>query len=117
MPIITVANHKGGVGKTTCALNLGAALKEMGKRVLLVDLDPQGSLSVASGIMDVDAVAMSIGDLLVARARQIPLDIMDAIVQSPCGLDLLPGNGMLCAAEIMFADADARESLLAAILA
>jgi chromosome partitioning protein len=117
MPIITVANHKGGVGKTTCALNLGAALKEMGKRVLLVDLDPQGSLSVASGILDVDAVAMSIGDLLVARARQRPLNIMDAIVQSPCGLDLLPGNGMLCAAEIMFADADDRESLLAAILA
>jgi chromosome partitioning protein len=117
MPIITVANHKGGVGKTTCALNLGAAVKEMGKRVLLVDLDPQGSLSVASGILDVDAVAMSIGDLLVARARQMPLNIMDAIVQSPCGLDLLPGNGMLCAAEIMFADADDRESLLAAILA
>jgi chromosome partitioning protein len=62
-------------------------------------------------------VAMSIGDLLVARARQRPLNIMDAIVQSPCGLDLLPGNGMLCAAEIMFADADDRESLLAAILA
>src|SRR5712692_1568835 len=117
MPIITVANHKGGVGKTTCALNLGAALQEMGKRVLLVDLDPQGSLSVASGIMDVDAVRMSIGELLVERARQMPVDVLEAIIQSPCGLDLLPGNGMLCAAEIMFADAEDRESLLAAILA
>jgi chromosome partitioning protein len=116
MPIITVSNHKGGVGKTTCALNLGAALQEMGKRVLLVDLDPQGSLSVASGVLDVDAVPISIGDLLVARARQTPLELMDAIVQSPCGLDLVPGNGMLCAAEIMFADIDGRESLLGEIL-
>ncbi len=117
MPIITVSNHKGGVGKTTSALNLGAALQEIGKRVLLVDLDPQGSLSVASGILDVDAVPISIGELLIAHARRTPLDIMDAIIQSPCGLDLVPGNGMLCAAEIMFADIDDRESVLSAILA
>src|ERR1041385_5755908 len=101
MPIITVANHKGGVGKTTSALNLGAALQEAGKRVLLVDFDPQGSLSVATGILDVDAVPISIGDLLIAHARQTPLDILDAIVPTPCGLDLVPGNAMLCAAEIM----------------
>jgi len=117
MPIITVANHKGGVGKTTCTLNLGAALQEMGKRVLLVDLDPQGSLTVASGIPDVDGVPISIGDLLVAHASRVPLDTAAAIVHSPCGLDLVPGNGMLCAAEIMFADAEGRESLLAAVLA
>lgn len=117
MPIITVSNHKGGVGKTTCALNLGASLQEMGKRVLLVDLDPQGSLSVAAGILDVDAVPISIGELLVARARRTPLDIMAAIIPTPCGLDLVPGNGMLCAAEIMFADVEDRESVLSAILA
>src|SRR5947209_13878185 len=98
MPIITVANHKGGVGKTTCTLNLGAALQEMGKRVLLVDLDPQGSLTVASGIPDVDGVPVSIGDLLVAHAGRVPSDIAAAIVHSPCGLDLVAGNGMLCAA-------------------
>src|SRR5579859_7720113 len=106
MPIVTVANHKGGVGKTTCTLNLGAALQEMGKHVLLVDLDPQGSLSVATGIMDVDAVPLSIGELLVGRVRGTPVDILDAIVHSPAGLDLVPGNGMLCAAEIMVADAE-----------
>jgi chromosome partitioning protein len=84
--------------------------------VLLVDLDPQGSLSVASGIMDVDAVPISIGELLVAHARRTPLDIMAAIVHSPCGLDVVPGNGMLSAAEIMFADIDDREFVLGAIL-
>jgi len=116
MPIITVSNHKGGVGKTTSALNLGAALQEAGKRVMLVDFDPQGSLSVATGIMDVDAVPISIGDLLIAHARQAPLNVMDAIVQSPCGLDLVPGNGMLCAAELLFAQIDNRESVLSAVL-
>jgi chromosome partitioning protein len=117
MPIITVANHKGGVGKTTSALNLGAALQEMGKRVLLVDFDPQGSLSVATGILDVDAVPLSMGDLLIAHARETPLDIMAAIVRSPSGLDLVPGNAMLCAAEIMFAETTERESVLNAVLA
>jgi len=116
MPIITVSNHKGGVGKTTCALNLGAALEQMGKRILLVDLDPQGSLSVACGILDVDAVPVSIGQLLVARAHQAPFDVMSAVVHTPCGLDLVPGNGMLSAAEIIFAEVQDRDSMLSGIL-
>jgi chromosome partitioning protein len=117
MPIITISNHKGGVGKTTCAVNLGAALQLMGKRVLLVDLDPQGSLSSATGIQDVDSVPLSIGELLVARARGNPLDMSGAILQTPCGLDLVPGNAMLSAAELMFADVPGRESMLGDVLA
>ncbi len=117
MPIIAVSNQKGGVGKTTSTLNLGAALKEMGKRVLLVDLDPQGSLTVAAGILDVDEVRTSIGDLLIARAQGNTSSIEDAIVASPCGLELVPGNGMLSAAEITLAAAPDREAVLTATLA
>ena len=99
MPIIAVSNQKGGVGKTTSCLNLGAALHEMGKTVLLVDLDPQGSLTVAAGVVDVDTIRLSIGDLLMARAQNAPQDIHKAIIKTPDGLDLVPGNGMLSAAD------------------
>ena len=116
MPIIAVSNQKGGVGKTTSTLNMGAALREMGKTVLLVDLDPQGSLTVAAGVVDNDAIRMSIGDLLMARAQGSPQDITKAIIQSPAGLDLVPGNGMLSAAELTLATAMARESALLATL-
>jgi chromosome partitioning protein len=116
VPIIAVSNQKGGVGKTTSALNLGAALREAGKSVLLVDLDPQGSLTVAAGVVDVDAIKMSVGDLLMARAQGAPQDIKKAIVRTPAGLDIVPGNGMLSAAELTLATAMARESALHATL-
>jgi chromosome partitioning protein len=116
VPIIAVSNQKGGVGKTTSTLNLGAALREMGKHVLMVDLDPQGSLTVAAGVVDVDAVRVSIGDLLMARAQGAPQDIARAIIKTPAGLDLVPGNGMLSAAELTLATAMARESALLATL-
>ena len=116
MPIIAVSNQKGGVGKTTSALNLGAALREMGKSVLLVDLDPQGSLTVAAGVVDVDAIKFSIGDLLMARAQGAPQDVKKAIIRAPAGLDIVPGNGMLSAAELTLATAMARESALHATL-
>jgi chromosome partitioning protein len=116
VPIIAVSNQKGGVGKTTSALNLGAALREAGKSVLLVDLDPQGSLTVAAGVVDVDAIRVSVGDLLMARAQGAPQDIKRAIIRAPAGLDLVPGNGMLSAAELTLATAMARESALHATL-
>lgn len=119
MPIIAVANQKGGVGKTTTTLNLGAALQEAGKRVLLVDLDPQGNLSVAAGIPDIDSVHPSIGDLLglVARGRAANGPFLeDAIIASPCGLDVVPSNSALSAAELGLVSALNRESALASIL-
>lgn len=116
MPIIAVSNQKGGVGKTTSALNLGAALREMGKSVLLVDLDPQGSLTVAAGVVEPETVKVSIGDVLMTRAQGAPQDIKKAIIRTPAGLDIVPGNGMLSAAELTLATAMARESALLSTL-
>jgi chromosome partitioning protein len=119
VPIIAMSNQKGGVGKTTTTLNIGAALREAGRRVLLVDLDPQGSLTVAAGVLDVDAVQSSMGELLVAAcqgSRTRGPSIEEAIIQTPAGLDLVPANGMLCAAEIALASAPNRESVLASLL-
>jgi chromosome partitioning protein len=116
VPIIAISNQKGGVGKTTSTLNLGAALCELGKTVLMVDLDPQGSLTVAAGVTDIEDVQTTIGDLLMARAQGAPRDSAKAIIKSPAGLDLVPGNGMLSAAELTLATAMARESVLLATL-
>jgi len=105
-----IANQKGGVGKTTTAVNLAAALVEAGRRVLLVDLDPQGNATMASGVEKHDALLNGFEVLLEQRPA------MDAIVAAPAGFDLIPGGSDLTAAEVKLMEALAREQRLREVL-
>ena len=110
--IVAVCNQKGGVGKTTTTISLGAALAEQGRRVLLVDFDPQGALSVGLGIQphDIDA---TIYNLLMQR-DVTPQDVLHKT--GVHGMDLLPSNIDLSGAEVQLVHEVGREYVLGGVL-
>ena len=109
--IIAMCNQKGGVGKTTTSINMSAALAEYGRKVLLVDYDPQGALSAGLGVNAHDAV--TIYDLMLDRKIDPKSAIQHTAVKN---LDVIPANIELSAAEMKLVNEIAREQILAKIL-
>ena len=110
--VIALCNQKGGVGKTTSTINLGAALSEFGRRVLLVDFDPQGALSVGLGVQphQLDRTAYNL-------LMEPGVNIDDILLKTGVpGMDLLPSNIDLSAAEVQLVGEVAREQTLSRVL-
>jgi len=110
--VLAMCNQKGGVGKTTSTINLGAALAECGRRVLLVDLDPQGALSAGLGIAHHE-LDLTVYNLLVEPRASVDGVLLHTGID---GVDLLPSNIDLSAAEIQLVNEVGREQTLGRVL-
>src|SRR3954470_24763100 len=110
--IVAMCNQKGGVGKTTSTINLGAALAEYGRRVLLVDFDPQGALSVGLGVNPMD-LEQTVYNVLMERDVTVDDVLLKTNIQ---GMDLVPSNIDLSAAEVQLVGEVAREQTLKRVL-
>ena len=114
--IIAIANQKGGVGKTTTTVNLGIGLAALGNRVLLVDGDPQGSLSVAMGIPNPDALTETLSSAMLAEISGQDILVDYGILHHSEGVDLLPANIELSGVELPLYTAISRETVMRNIL-
>jgi ATPases involved in chromosome partitioning len=110
--VMAVVNQKGGTGKTTTCENLGIGLAREGKRVLLIDTDPQGSLTIALGHSRPDDLPVTLTDLMAKVMQDQPLSPKEGILQHEEGVELVPANITLSGLEVSLVNAMSRETVL-----
>lgn len=110
--VIAIANQKGGVGKTTTTFNLEVALAHAGKRILLVDSDPQGDLTTYIGIHDPDNIPVTLSTLMERSIKDEDINSKEAILKHDEGIDLIPSNLELSSMEVSLVNAMSREFTL-----
>lgn len=110
--IIAIANQKGGVGKTTTCANLGIGLAQAGKKVLLIDGDPQGSLTISLGHPQPDKLSVTLSDMMGKVLTDQPILHGEGILHHPEGVDLMPADIQLSGMEVSLVNAMSRETIL-----
>lgn len=110
--VIAIANQKGGVGKTTTTFNFGVALARLGKKVLLVDSDPQGDLTTYMGIHDPDNIPITLSTLMERSIKDEDINSKESIFNHEEGIDLIPSNLELSSMEVSLVNAMSREFTL-----